>query len=488
MVVSHSELLARAAVALATEMVAEDPPVMAIAAGTADGGTGTDATAVAAAFERADEGAGVVVLLDLGSAVMSAEMALEFLPGEHDVRLIPAPFVEGLVAAAVRAAAGAGIDEVVREATDALGPKRAQLAGSDETEGGTPDAASPGDVPDVDAADARGSVEVVNAAGMHARPAAAIAAAVGRLDARVWVGAGGTWADASSPTSLAVLAAAAGDTLEVVAEGPLARAGVDAVVALVESGFGEELATSTQVQPDHVGGERPAASLGVSPGRVVGPVRQGATPPEPPAERTVPEPERDHEADRIGPACAGASRQLREIAARATGQGAAILEASAAIAVDPALSGRARALCLEGRDAERAVWEAAGALAESLRGAGGLIAERATDVLDVRDRVIAVLAGREAGAVDEDRPARPSEPYVLIAHDIAPADVVALDPSVCLAIVTETGSETSHTAIIARERGIPAVAGARGATAIPPGTVVLVDGGTGELVVDPDPQ
>ncbi len=126
-VVSHSPALAEAAVDLARQMVTGSGPAIEIAAG-ADGRLGTDATDVARALERAASPDGVLVLMDLGSAVLSAELALELAPSVGEVRLCPAPLVEGLVAAVVRAAGGAGLDVVAREAEAALLPKTSALA------------------------------------------------------------------------------------------------------------------------------------------------------------------------------------------------------------------------------------------------------------------------------------------------------------------------------------------------------------------------
>jgi PTS hybrid protein len=128
-VVSHSRPLADAAVALARQMLPGRDLAIEIAAGTEDGGLGTDAVAVSAAITAADSGAGVVVLMDLGSAVLSAETALELL--DDDVRdrvlLSPAPLVEGLVGAVVVAAGGADRDRVAAEAMLGLAPKQAHL-------------------------------------------------------------------------------------------------------------------------------------------------------------------------------------------------------------------------------------------------------------------------------------------------------------------------------------------------------------------------
>jgi phosphoenolpyruvate---glycerone phosphotransferase subunit DhaM len=129
-VVSHSRPLADAAVALARQMLPGRDLAIEVAAGTEDGGLGTDAVAVSAAITAADSGAGVVVLMDLGSAVLSAETALELLDDEvrDRVLLSPAPLVEGLVGAVVVAAGGADRDRVAAEAMLGLAPKQAHLS------------------------------------------------------------------------------------------------------------------------------------------------------------------------------------------------------------------------------------------------------------------------------------------------------------------------------------------------------------------------
>ena len=227
-VVSHSLALADAAVALADEMVHGEGPVVAVAAGAA-GGFGTDATEVRRAMEKAASPDGVLVLMDLGSAVLSAELALELgPPSEHAVRLTAAPMVEGLVAAVVRAAGGADLETVAREAEAALLPKVVSLAEH------TP-------LPALVAveADASARLMLVNPQGLHARPAAQIATAVGGLSAEVAVESGGRRADASSSLELMTLGAGQGTEITVSAVGADAEQAVAAVREMVEAGFGE---------------------------------------------------------------------------------------------------------------------------------------------------------------------------------------------------------------------------------------------------------
>ena len=266
-VVSHSRALACAAVDLATAMTGAGPrPAIEVAAGLDDGSFGTDATAVAAAITGADSGDGVLVLLDLGSAVLSAEFAVDLagLPSER-VRLSPAPLVEGLLAAVVTAGAGAGLDAVAAEAENALAPKQFHLGSGQppvpaetvvpvETAvpGETAETAErietvgrastgrdrPGEAPG--AADASSIVRVASAHGLHARPAAMLVALVATFDAEVWIAnpdRGRPPASADSPLALAGLDARAEDRLIITGSGRQAVQAVGAVTEFVASGF-----------------------------------------------------------------------------------------------------------------------------------------------------------------------------------------------------------------------------------------------------------
>ena len=231
-VVSHSRALADAVVELATQMTPDGGPTIAVAAG-ADGGLGTDATAVAEALTEAASPDGVLVLMDLGSAVMSAELAIELaeLDGT-EVRLSPAPLVEGLVAAVVRAAGGADLATVAREAEAALTPKRSAL--------GEPEAPGPSDQDDsAPPTDASVTLTLINPTGLHARPAAQLATALGPLDAEVVVAANGRTADGASSLELLTLGTEQGTEITVSASGPDAQRAVDTARTLVEDGFGE---------------------------------------------------------------------------------------------------------------------------------------------------------------------------------------------------------------------------------------------------------
>ncbi|MFN3707634.1 phosphoenolpyruvate--protein phosphotransferase [Microcella sp.] len=503
--VSHSPALAEAAIALALEMTASGAPAVIAAAGTADGEIGTDAARIAEAIAEADSGDGVAVIMDLGSAIMSAELALEFIDPElaERTRLVAAPFVEGLLAAVVRAAGGASLSEVAEEAAGALRPKTDHLAPTaDETAG---DARGATSTPAPSAAPLDGhtlSATVRNVAGLHARPAAVIAAAVAEYDAEVTLlrddHAERPPVSAASPIGIAMLAAGPGTVVRIQATGTDAAPAAERIRALIEEGFGEELAadadggTAREGDASSAGAGRsdsvaveptPTGPIGVSAGRVVGPaVVLRRTVREPSASDRVPEDAREGAVSLLREASIRVADRYRERGASVTGQRRTVLEATADMATDPTLIGPAdTAIREEGLTPTRAVWQVAAELTEQYRAAGGLLAERATDLADVRNRLIAELRGEEPPGVPDRR-----DPFVLVADDLAPADTVALDPAVCLALVTEHGGPTSHTAIIARELGLPAVVGYPEATAIADGDLLLVDGDTGEVVVRPD--
>lgn len=163
-----------------------------------------------------------------------------------------------------------------------------------------------------------------------------------------------------------------------------------------------------------------------------------------------------------------------------TAEGTAVLEALAMFAADPELLASARTRVAAGESPESAVLAAAASYAEQLRGLGGYLAERAPDVEDVGTRLADALAGRAPAELP-----RPGHPYVLAARDLAPADTALLDPTAVVGIVTEQGGPTSHTTILARSLGIPAVVACPDARAVVDGHDVLLDGTTGEVHVDP---
>ncbi|HEY0538411.1 MAG TPA: phosphoenolpyruvate--protein phosphotransferase [Actinoallomurus sp.] len=212
--------------------------------------------------------------------------------------------------------------------------------------------------------------------------------------------------------------------------------------------------------------------IGVSPGLAAGPVARMSPPPALPPARTVTDPER--EAAVAVRALATAEARLRDRAAAATGAARDILDAQSMIAADPMLRDGVTARIKDGTDAPHALRDSFDEHRTTLEGLGGYLAERAADLDDIAHRAIAAALDLPMPGVPE-----PGHPFVLVADDLAPADTATLDPANVLALVTERGGPTSHTAILARSLGLPAVVGCAGALEVSDGTAVTVDGTTG---------
>ena len=227
--VSHSARIAEGLVELARQMAPSESLVA--AGGTDDGRIGTSFELVSSGIAEADSGAGVVVLCDLGSAILTTETAMDFLDDEvrERVRIVDAPLVEGGVAAAVAAEAGDDLAHVVTAAESARGGGEAPVGAAVAT----PAEAS-------DEAGASGhvhsrSVTLVNADGLHARPAAELVKLASTFGPRVTVN--GT--DAKSLLSIMSLGLTKGATVEIASDDPEGGAAVAAIAELAESGFGE---------------------------------------------------------------------------------------------------------------------------------------------------------------------------------------------------------------------------------------------------------
>ncbi|MDQ4492257.1 dihydroxyacetone kinase phosphoryl donor subunit DhaM [Sinomonas sp. ASV486] len=217
LIVSHSARLAEGVVEVAAQM-GEGVPLVA-AGGTDDGGVGTSFEKVMDGIVAADTGEGVVVLTDLGSAVMTAESVLEFLDDEQRarVRIADAALVEGSVAAAVASRAGAGLDGVVRAAEEAVRGAEAE------------------EPPEISEPSESAVLTLKNPLGLHARPSAVLAGRLSAYDVQVTV----NGVDGQSVMALMALGAGQGQQLVVEAAGPDAAKAVRFVTAQVEAGFGE---------------------------------------------------------------------------------------------------------------------------------------------------------------------------------------------------------------------------------------------------------
>ncbi|MDR6911246.1 phosphotransferase system enzyme I (PtsI) [Rhodococcus fascians] len=220
----------------------------------------------------------------------------------------------------------------------------------------------------------------------------------------------------------------------------------------------------------------------VVPGVGYGPViRPGARPAIPADTGEVAEADRESEKAVFDAAANAVATRLRGRAELATGAASEVLSANAAMATDRGWLGAARASIAKGNTAVTATAAATEKFAAMFTQLGGLMAERVTDLRDIRDRVIAEILG-----VPEPGVPVPAEPSVLFADDLAPADTAGLDPTLIVGLATSLGGPTSHTAIIARQLGIPCIVAVAGLDDIAAGTHASVDGTSGRIELEPD--
>ncbi|MCM3612856.1 phosphoenolpyruvate--protein phosphotransferase [Microbacterium enclense] len=188
----------------------------------------------------------------------------------------------------------------------------------------------------------------------------------------------------------------------------------------------------------------------------------------------------EEETARVREAIGAVARELEARGAQAGGAARDVLEAQAMIAEDPTLEAEVDSRLAAGKTGEFAVHDAFASFREQLVALGGYLGERAADLDDVAQRVIARLRGVAAPGIPD-----PGHPFVLVAKDLAPADTALLDLDKVLALVTTEGGPTSHTAILAREKSIVAVVGAAAAKDLIDGQSVIVDAAAGVVTVDP---
>ncbi len=174
------------------------------------------------------------------------------------------------------------------------------------------------------------------------------------------------------------------------------------------------------------------------------------------------------------------ARELESRGQAAGGAARDVLEAQAMMAEDPMLSEAVDEALAAGKTAERAVFEAFATFRNQLAAMGGYLGERAADLDDVSQRVIADLGGVAAPGVPS-----PEHPFVLVARDLAPADTAMLDLDKVLGLITSDGGPTSHTAILAREKSIVAIVGTADATGLADGTLVILDAASGTVIANP---
>jgi multiphosphoryl transfer protein len=486
-IVSHSATLAEGVRELAAEMAGPDVRIE-LAGGLAEeGALGTDAVRVMEAIGRADAGDGVLVLMDLGSAVLSAETALDFLEPEQrgSVLLCEAPLVEGAVAAAVASKLGEPLEAVAEEARSGLQGKVAQLGGGEPASSAPAEAAAPlEEGPTL-------RLDIRNPLGLHARPAARFVQTAAGFDAEVQVRnltTGRGPASARSLNGLATLGIRQGNEILVSAHGPQAAAALDALADLARRDFDDQPAPRASSAPPATSADAGDGLAGLpgAPGIVFGPARH-FRPPEPEIPRgSSADPEAEWQAlTRALEQVRNETQATRDsVAARAGDYSAAIFDAHLLFLDDQALLEPARhGIFEEGKNAAQAWHEATEAVAAEYRSLDDeYMRARAEDLTGVARQVVAALTGGAAVATLSSR-------GIVVAADLTPADTASLDRGLALGIATAAGSPTSHSAILARSLGIPAAVGLGEALlSVPEGTELLLDGDAGTVEVEPSDE
>ena len=436
-IVSHSARLGEGVGELARQMLMNDGCKLAIAAGIDDPDSpiGTDPIKVMEAIESVADTDHVLVMMDIGSALLSAETALDLLDPAiaAKVRLCAAPLVEGTLAATVSAASGAGIDKVIADAMNALEAKRVQLGLPSHT----PDAAAPTLADDGDAKSV--SVIINNHNGLHVRPASKLVAALAGFNADLVLEKNGKCVTPDSLNQIALLQVRRHDKLRLLARGPDADAALAAFQALAADNFGESPEAQPTVEP-----AIPARVEGAALLYPLAPIQPAL----PAAADVAREQQRLRQAIDQTLADLNALTELAENKFNA--DIAAIFAGHHTLLDDEDLFDAANdRLLTEQCSAEWAWHQVLMELSQQYRQLDdAYLQARYIDVDDILQRTLRHLQG-----IKETLPFA-SEPTIIIADNIYPSTVLQLDASKVTGLCLRDGSEQAHGAIIARAAGI----------------------------------
>lgn len=439
-IVSHSAQLGEGVGALARQMLMGDGCKLAIAAGIDDpeNPIGTDPIKVMEAIESVADTDHVLVMMDIGSALLSAETALELLDPDiaAKVRLCAAPLVEGTLAATVSAAAGADIDQVIRDAMHALDAKCEQL-GLPSPSAAKSAFAEPS--PDTDARSI--AIVVKNPNGIHVRPASRLVSTLSGFNADMWLEKNGKCVVPDSLNQIALLQVRCNDTLRLIAKGEQAEDALAAFKQLAAENFGESLAPT---QAKNVATQVPS--------RVTGTVF--CYTPFSPEISPQPAASLQAEQQRLQAAIQSTLNDLSELTALAeekySADIAAIFSGHHTLLDDPELFDMACDVMREKQCSAACAWQQVlSELSQQyLQLDDPYLQARYIDIEDLLSRSLQHLTGATAQIPTFSRPT------ILVADVIYPSTVLQLDPLIIKGICLRAGSEASHPAIIAREMGL----------------------------------
>ncbi|KAA6334013.1 Phosphoenolpyruvate-protein phosphotransferase [termite gut metagenome] len=492
--ISHSRALAEATLVLVQAMSGTEVPIaIAAGSGTNHQELGTDAMEILDAITTVlATGEAAVLLMDMGSALLSAEMALDFLDDEAKgkVRLCSAPFVEGAVAATVAAKIGGSIDDVLREASAALSQKSGHLALAEAAPAPVV-VTVPQDMVSV-------SVRLLMRNGLHARPVAFLVqeAAKSTYDIQIRNLTNGKGpVSLKSITSVMSLEALYGHEVALSASDDSAMAVLASLRESIEQGLGDAIVAealtptiSSVNTPQHVQEEKVQGKpIGVCRGIVIAPVYY-----EQPTSFNIPDAPAEDASREITLLQAALSvtadvlhQKAQEVSLSMGEEQGDIFRAQAVLLNDPALMGEAcKFIMQQNMQAVKAWWLAISQAVETYRHfSDDNLRQRAGDLQDVARLVLQQMG------VDNGADATTQAPCILLTDDITPGQVAALDKDKIKGVICLQNGQTSHSAILLSSRAIPTIVQAqRNAVSLrqlPTSTLMAMDGATGEIWVNP---
>ena len=431
--VSHHPDIARGIAALAAQMSAA-PETIHTAAGIddPDNPVGTDAVRIMQTLLEADNPDGILILVDLGSAILSAQTALDLLDDPAlaaRCRISAAPLVEGAISAAVAASSGADLETVAREATQALAAKQASLGES------APASATPVVAPSGDST----TITLTNRDGLHARPAARLVAALTPYRARLVLTCGDKQADGKSLNQLALLQARHGDRLTLHADGDDAAAALQTFRELAAANFGDP--------PDNGDGHLLARATPATAAHIRAAIWR-CDPPQHDA-RTL-HADRAAFSEAVTAVAARLETLQNKITARLGAPAGDIFAAHAQL-----LAELAEATLAHDAANYAPVWQEETAQAAVALAAlpDPYLRARAADIHDLAQQVLALLADAPEAAMPDNAP------FILVARDLYPLRAATL-PANCLAVVLADGDPHSHAALLCQAAQRPYYSGA----------------------------
>ena len=453
--VSHHPDIARGIAALAAQMSAA-PETIHTAAGIddPDNPVGTDAVRIMQTLLEADNPDGILILVDLGSAILSAQTALDLLDDPAlaaRCRISAAPLVEGAISAAVAASSGADLETVAREATQALAAKQASLGES------APASATPVVAPSGDST----TITLTNRDGLHARPAARLAAALAPYHARLVLSCGDKQADGKSLNQLALLQARHGDRLTLHADGDDAAAALQTFRELAAANFGDP--------PDNGDGHLLARATPATAAHIRAAIWR-CDPPQHDA-RTL-HADRAAFSEAVTAVAARLETLQNKITARLGAPAGDIFAAHAQL-----LAELAEATLAHDAANYAPVWQEETAQAAVALAAlpDPYLRARAADIHDLAQQVLALLADAPEAAMPDNAP------FILVARDLYPLRAATL-PANCLAVVLADGDPHSHAALLCQAAQRPYYSGAGDAVlALTDGAHIQITRASGEI-------